>query len=163
LIVSQVNLKLRGYTHLVHLRCTQWMQKQNKAALKSIRQSNSMIHFWSLEPITLKIDLSLRGLWEIDIPRVLTSTKTLFCLARGQPQTGDTVPSCPSPTSDERCSSISPEANLGRAMLFCLARGQPRMRDVVSSQSRLTFGGTSSHDLPYTNSRWEKQLRLTQG
>jgi hypothetical protein len=77
LIVSQVSLKLGGYTH--------WVHTQN------IRQSNNMVHFWSLEPITLKIGLSLGGLWEIDIPQILTSTETLFCLTRGQPQTGDTV------------------------------------------------------------------------
>jgi hypothetical protein len=35
LIDSQI--KLEGYTHWVQLRCTQWMQRQKKAKLKSIK------------------------------------------------------------------------------------------------------------------------------
>jgi hypothetical protein len=54
LIDAQINSKLKGYTHCVHLQCTQWIQRQNKVALKSIKQSNSTIRFWSLEPIILK-------------------------------------------------------------------------------------------------------------
>jgi hypothetical protein len=157
LIVSQVNLNLGGYT--------QWMQRRNKIALKSIKQSINMIHFWSLESITLKnwlehplgapsldpidakveqsctqnkaynsqktwlifgvssqlpskIGLSLRGLWEIDICRVLMSTETQFWLTRGQPRTGDAVLTCLRPTSDGCCSSDSFEANLGREKQF---------------------------------------------
>jgi mannose/cellobiose epimerase-like protein (N-acyl-D-glucosamine 2-epimerase family) len=63
LIVSQVNWKLGGYIHWMHLDA-----KAKKAMLKSIRQLNRMVYFWSLEPIALKIGLHLGGLWEIDIP-----------------------------------------------------------------------------------------------
>jgi hypothetical protein len=77
-------------------------------------------------------------LWEIDIPRVLTTIETLFCFARGQPQMGNIVPSRPRPTSDDRCCPVSPEAIVGWETLFHLARGQPRMGDIVSSRPRPT-------------------------
>jgi hypothetical protein len=77
----------------------------------------------------------------VDIPQVLTSTKTLFCLARGQPRMGDDVLSHPRPTSDGRCCSVSPEANLRRETLLCLTRGQPWTEDAVPSCTRPTVGG----------------------
>jgi hypothetical protein len=43
LIDAQMNSKLEGNTHWVHLWCTQQVQRSNKATLKSIKKSNSMI------------------------------------------------------------------------------------------------------------------------
>jgi hypothetical protein len=86
----------------------------------------------------------------------------LFHLARGQPRTGDTVPSargqlwagddvlsCLRPTLDGRCYSVSHEANLGQETQFCIARGQPRTGD--------------SSDLLEANSGRETLSRLARG
>jgi hypothetical protein len=67
--------------------------------------------------------------------------KRQFRLTRGQPRTGDVVPSRPRPTSNERRCSISPEAKLGRETLFPLTRGQPRTGHAVLPRPKLALGG----------------------
>jgi hypothetical protein len=87
-----------------------------------------------------------------------------FCLTRGQPRTGDAVPSRTSPTTDERRCSISPEAKLGRETLFPLTRGQPRTGhtvlpcpklalggEAVTTCPKLALGDRSTHDSPKAN------------
>lgn len=52
------------------------------------------------------------ALWEIDIPRVLTSMETLFRHTRGRLWVGDTSPSRLRPPLGGRRCSVSPKANL---------------------------------------------------
>jgi hypothetical protein len=84
-----------------------------------------------------------------------------FHHAQGQPWTGDIVPSHPRPTSDGRRGSISPEAS--SRMLFRLVRGQPRMGDVVLSRSRPTSDGRHSSVSPEANLGREMLFCLARG
>jgi hypothetical protein len=115
---------------------------------KAYNSKKTWLIFGVSSQLPSKIGLSLRGLWEIDIPRVLMSTETQFWLARGQPQTGDVVPTCLRPTSDWSCRSDSSEANLGREKQFWVTRGQP---------------GRGCSDSPEANLKWETRFWLARG
>jgi hypothetical protein len=105
-------------------------------------------------------------------PQVLTSTETLFRLVRGQPPTGDVVPSGPRPTSDGRYSSVSletwggrrssvsPEANLGWEIKFRLARGQLWMGDAIPPRPRPISDERRSFVSPEANLGRETLFRL---
>jgi hypothetical protein len=59
----------------------------------------------------------------------------------------------PRPSSGERRSHDSPEANPGRETQSRLARGQPRAGDAVTTRPRPTSGGRRNQDSPRGQTR----------
>jgi hypothetical protein len=82
----------------------------------------------------------------------------IFHLARGQPRTGDVAPS-----SDGRCSFVSPVASIWRETQSRLARGQPRTGDAVPPRLSPALGERRSSISPEANLKRETQFRLARG